>query len=57
MSIFDNLKDKASEVLRNEELTDQALDRVADLAKGVAGDHADKVDKAREVLDGRLGNE
>lgn len=57
MSMFDNLKAKAGEVLKNEETTDQALDRAADLAKQRAGQHADKIDQAREQADKRLGDD
>ncbi|WP_370894232.1 antitoxin [Janibacter sp. GXQ6167] len=61
MSMFDNLKDKAAEALRDnaekvEELSDKALDKAEEIAesRGVGKDH---VQQGRDFIDGKVGNE
>lgn len=61
MSMFDNLKDKAAEVLRDnaqkvEELSDQALDKAEEIAES-RGVGSDQVKQGREFIDGKVGNE
>ncbi|MGP6174521.1 Rv0909 family putative TA system antitoxin [Corynebacterium sp. A21] len=52
MSIFD----KAKEALNNEQHSDAALDKAADLAKGKLGeDKADQINQVRDQADDRLG--
>ncbi|WP_157000757.1 Rv0909 family putative TA system antitoxin [Agromyces laixinhei] len=57
--IEDN-QDKITEVLNSEQaedISDKMLDGVADAAKKVAGDHADKIDAVRDNIDGAIGTE
>ncbi|WP_139415958.1 Rv0909 family putative TA system antitoxin [Agromyces laixinhei] len=57
--IEDN-QDKITEVLNSEQaedISDKVLDGVADAAKKVAGDHADKIDAVRDNIDGAIGTE
>ena len=50
--------DKAKDALNSEEATDKGLDKAADAAKAKLGeDKADKVDQARDAIDGKLGSE
>lgn len=52
------LMDKAKEALKNEETTDKVLDKASEVAREKLGeDKAQHVDKAREALDNKLGNE
>ncbi len=52
------IMDKAKDFLNNEEYTDKALDKAADVAKQKLGeDKADKIDKARDAADKKLGSE
>ena len=55
-----DLKSKASEALSSdkvEQVSDQALDRVAKTAKKVAGGKFDeKIDSARDAADAKIGN-
>lgn len=66
MGLFDKAKkllksDAADKVLSSdklEELSDAGLDSVAGAAEEHLGaEHADKIGKARDVIDGKLGNE
>lgn len=61
MGIFDNAKNKANEFLNSESgerKSDDLLDKVADAAKRKLGaDKADKVDRVRDSIDERLGND
>lgn len=58
MAGFDELKNKAAEALKNEEKTDDALDRAADFAnEKTGGKHSDKVQQGRDFLDRKLGDE
>ena len=57
MGIFDSAKDKLNEASKNEDLTDQGLDRASEMAKGRIEGQDDKIDQAREAADGRLGSE
>lgn len=52
-----DMVNKGKEALGNEEQTDSALDKGADFAKDKAGDHGDKVDSARDAIDGKVGDE
>ena len=59
---FNKLKEtvvgKAREMMGDEEKTDAALDKAADLAnKATGGKYADKVETARAEADKRLGTE
>src|SRR5699024_12294745 len=55
---FDELKGKASEALQNEEQTDSALDKAADfIDEKTGGEHADKIQQGRDVIDGKTGDE
>ncbi len=55
-----DLKSKASEALSSdkvEQVSDQALDRVAKTAKKVTGGKFDeKIDSARDAADAKIGN-
>ncbi|QGU08192.1 hypothetical protein COCCU_11450 [Corynebacterium occultum] len=52
MGIFD----KAKEALKNEQLTDNALDKVEDLARRKLGaDKADQIKRVRDQVDERVG--
>lgn len=52
------IMDKAKDFLNNEENSDKVLDKAQDVAKDKLGaDKADKVDKAREAVDKKLGTE
>lgn len=57
---LDDLKNKAAEALssdKGEQVSDQVLDRVANLAKGkTGGKFDDKIDSARQAADSKLGN-
>ncbi|CAM2971732.1 Rv0909 family putative TA system antitoxin [Actinomyces slackii] len=57
---LDDLSKKASEALgsdKTEELSDKALDTAADAAKkATGGKFDDKIDSARDAIDGKLGN-
>lgn len=54
---IDDLRRKAQEALGDEQRTDDALDKVADLLdKKTAGKHAAHIDKGRDELDKRLGD-
>ncbi|QOR70276.1 antitoxin [Ruania alkalisoli] len=55
---FDDLKNKASEVLKDEEKTDQGLDAASDFINDkTGGQHADKIEQGRDFLDGKVGDE
>jgi hypothetical protein len=55
---FDELKKKASELLGNEEKTDDALDRAARFAnEKTGGKYEDKVQQGRDFADGKVGDE
>ncbi|HLS63804.1 MAG TPA: antitoxin [Ruania sp.] len=55
---FDELKNKASEALQNEEKTDGALDSASDFVnEKTGGKHEDKVQQGRDFLDGKVGDE
>lgn len=57
MGIFDKAKD-ALNTDKGERISDSALDKGAELAKGKLGeDKADKIDSARDQLDERIGNQ
>lgn len=57
MSLFDSIKGKAQEALRNEELTDKVLDKAEQMATNKFGaENADKIRQAREAVDGRVGS-
>lgn len=57
MGIFDKAKEKLSELSHNESTTDQGLDKAAEMAKGRVQGHDERIGKARDVADGRLGEE
>ncbi len=63
MGIFDDAKAKAGELLgqhgdKVEEVSDQALDRAAELAnERTGGEHADKIQQARDAADQQVGTE
>ncbi|MFC7788891.1 hypothetical protein ACU045_07880 [Microbacterium sp. MAHUQ-60] len=53
-------KDKVDEALRSqqaEDISDKVLDGVADFAKKLAPDAAEKIDEIRDAADKSLGNE
>lgn len=62
MSQFDNLKDKAQQAAQdNPDKVEQASDKGLDAAGGAAdkatgGGHSDKVDKAQQAADDRIGD-
>lgn len=57
MGIGDKAKDALSSD-KGEQGSDAALDRASDLADDkTGGKHADKVDKARDAADKKVGNE
>ena len=57
MGIFDKAKDALNSD-KGEQISDSAMDKGADLAKGKLGeDKADKIDSARDQLDERIGNQ
>ena len=61
MGMFDNMKDKASEMAGEhseqvEEYSDKGLDRGEQMAGDRLGeDHADKIGQGRDMLDERIG--
>ncbi len=58
MGLMDNIKNKAAEAMKNEQQTDAALDKLAQIAdQRTGGQHADKIRQAREEADKRLGTE
>lgn|SRR5690625_4035781 len=55
---LDEIKKKVTKALSDEEGTDAHLDKGADAINRRTGNkHADKVSKAREFLDGKVGDE
>lgn len=57
MSLFDSLKGKAKEAMKNEDLTDKVLDKAEQAATTKMGeDKADKISKAREAVDNKVGD-
>ncbi|UFU02699.1 antitoxin [Ruania suaedae] len=55
---FDELKRKAQHALGDEQKTDDALNRAARFVNDkTGGKHADKVEKGREFLDDKVGEE
>lgn len=55
---FDELKNKATEALGNEDQTDSALDKGADfVGEKTGGQHDDKIQKGRDFLDDKLGEQ
>ncbi|MGO1173474.1 MAG: antitoxin [Actinomycetaceae bacterium] len=57
MGILDKAKDFASGD-KGEEYSDKGLDAASNAADNVSGGkHGDKIDSARDNIDGRLGNE
>ncbi|HIZ37914.1 MAG TPA: antitoxin [Candidatus Ruania gallistercoris] len=55
---FDELKNKATEALGNEDQTDSALDKGADfVGEKTGGQHDDKIQQGRDFLDGKVGDE
>lgn len=56
-----NVAERAKSLLNSDQaegVTDQALDGVANVVNKVTGDKfADQVSQAKEMLDGKLGNE
>lgn len=55
---LDDIKKKVTGALSDEERTDAHLDKGADaINERTGGKHADKVSKAREFLDSKLGDE
>ncbi|UFU06066.1 antitoxin [Ruania halotolerans] len=57
MGRFEDIKNKATEALRDEEKTDRGLDSAANFVnEKTSGQHADKVAKARDFLDDKLGD-
>ena len=57
MGIFDKAKD-ALNTDKGEQISDSALDKGANLAKGKLGEgKADKIDSVRDQLDERIGNQ
>ncbi|MHB1064693.1 MAG: antitoxin [Georgenia sp.] len=55
---IDDLKGKAQEFLSDEEKSDEALDKAADLLdEKTGGKHAAHIDTGRDALDKRVGNE
>lgn len=58
MSRFDELRNKAADALGDEEKTDGALDKAANfLREKTGGQHDDKIQKGRDFLDDKLGEE
>lgn len=58
MPLFDSLKGKAQQALKNEGLTDKVLDKAEQLATTKLGaDKADKIRKAREAVDNKIGTD
>jgi hypothetical protein len=59
MAGFDDIKKKAQDFLASEkaeEVSDKILGGAAGLANKVTGDkHADKIEKARSAIDGKIG--
>lgn len=57
MGVFDSIKGKISELSKNEDATDQALQKAGDLAnEKTGGQYADKIEMAKEKADERLGD-
>lgn len=57
MSLFDTIKGKAQEALKNEGLTDKVLDKAEQIATNKLGaDKADQIRKAREAVDNKIGS-
>ena len=57
MGIFDEAKNKATEAAKDGKL-DEHLDKSEDFAKDKVGkEHHDKIDSARDKIDGALGSE
>ena len=57
---FEQNKDKIAEAVKSEqaeEISDKVLDGVADFAKKIAPDAADKIDEIRDNVDKSVGNE
>ncbi|HLS14428.1 MAG TPA: antitoxin [Beutenbergiaceae bacterium] len=55
---LDDIKKKVTGALSDEDRTDAHLDKGADaINKRTGGKHADRVSKAREFLDSKLGDE
>ncbi|WP_409485377.1 antitoxin [Arsenicicoccus dermatophilus] len=62
MSMFDNLKDKATEAVEQhpdkvEQFSDQGIERAGDvLDSRTGGEHSDKIDMAQRAADERIGD-
>ncbi len=57
MGIFDKAKDALNSD-KGEQISDSALDKGAEVANQKLGEeHADKINKGRDAVDGRIGNE
>ena len=57
---FEQNKDKIAEAVKSEQaedISDKVLDGIADFAKKVAPNAADKIDEIRDAADGAIGNE
>lgn len=55
---FDELKNKATDALGNEEQTDSALDKGSDfVGEKTGGQHDQKIQQGRDFLDGKVGEE
>jgi hypothetical protein len=55
---LDAFKNKINDVLGDEKQTDDALERAERFINDkTGGKHADKVDKGREFIDGKVGDE
>lgn len=57
---FEQNKDKIAEAVKSEQaedISDKVLDGIADFAKKVAPNAADKIDEIRDAADGAVGNE
>ncbi|WP_336502127.1 hypothetical protein [Microbacterium paraoxydans] len=58
--LYEQNKDKLAAAVKSEQaedISDKVLDGVADFAKKIAPDAADKIDEIRESADKSIGNE
>ena len=55
--MMDKGKDALSNKLGDEQQTDQALDKGQDMAGDRLGGHEDKIQKGRDALDDRVGEQ
>lgn len=55
---FSEMKDKVTKVLKDEKASDDLLDKAAAAAKKATGGKADdKIEKVRDIIDKKVGDE